>query len=178
MQLAGSKKVQQVLSRRERLAAFANPAESAMLHDTFAGLYDPEEAIPMAEGAAPAWRVAMQHPERFVLKPQREGGGNNFFDDELVGVLSGSTRESRCGFILMERLRPVARTMSLLRDGQLREAPAVSELGRYGVLFNEGTAEKLNADAGYLVRTKDADSREGGVSAGFGYLSSLIREPG
>jgi glutathione synthase len=178
MQLAGSKKVQQVLSRKERLAAYASPTEAAALHETFAGLFDPEEVIPQGEGALPAWRVALRNPERFVLKPQREGGGNNWFDEDLVRVLAGSTKESRGAYILMERLRPLPRSTPLVRDGELREGPAVSEIGRYGVLYAEGGAEKLNVDAGYLVRTKDAESREGGVSAGFGFLGSLIRESG
>lgn len=26
---------------------------------------------------------AIAHPENYVLKPQKEGGGNNFFDDDL-----------------------------------------------------------------------------------------------
>jgi glutathione synthase len=30
---------------------------------------------------------AVAAPERFVLKPQREGGGNNLYGDELVARL-------------------------------------------------------------------------------------------
>jgi len=30
---------------------------------------------------------AITHPERYVLKPQREGGGNNLYGDELAAKL-------------------------------------------------------------------------------------------
>lgn len=36
---------------------------------------------------------AISSPGDFVLKPQREGGGNNFFDDELVDKLRSLSPE-------------------------------------------------------------------------------------
>lgn len=30
---------------------------------------------------------AIAHPERYVLKPQREGGGNNLYEEELAAKL-------------------------------------------------------------------------------------------
>jgi hypothetical protein len=30
---------------------------------------------------------AISHPERYVLKPQREGGGNNLYGEELTAKL-------------------------------------------------------------------------------------------
>jgi len=53
----------------------------------------------------------------------------------------------------------------------------VSEIGRFGVYLADGERELLNTDAGYLVRTKGHDVTEGGVSAGFGYLDSLLLTP-
>jgi glutathione synthase len=176
LQLAGSKKVQQVLARRDVLAAFCDASDAPRLAATFAGLYDPEQPIPMAEGALPAWRAAIEFPARFVLKPQREGGGNNLFDEEMRAFLEASTARSRAGYILMERIQPEPHFALMVAEGVLREGPGVSEIGRFGVMLAQGNTELLNADAGYLVRTKPADSREGGVSAGFGFLSSLLRE--
>lgn len=175
-QLAGSKKVQQALARRDVLARFCDPADMARVSATFAGLYDLEQRIPQAEGALPAWRAAIEFPDRFVLKPQREGGGNNLFDDEMRDWLQGSTRTEREAFILMERLRPRPERALMVSEGTLRDGPAVSEIGRFGVFLSEGANELINEDVGYLVRTKPEESREGGVSAGFGFLSSLARE--
>ena len=32
----------------------------------------------------------MEHPENYVVKPQREGGGNNFYGDDVRRVLKVS----------------------------------------------------------------------------------------
>ncbi len=173
-QLAGSKKIQQVLSREEVLGRFCEAEEARALSGTFAGLYDPEEPVAMAEGALPAWRAALEFPQRFVLKPQREGGGNNLFDEEMTALLRTSDAAERAAYILMERIAPEPRRSLMVSEGTLRDGDSVSEIGRFGVLLADGETEHLNRDVGYLVRTKAADSREGGVSAGFGHLSSLI----
>jgi glutathione synthase len=45
-------------------------------------LDDPNDPI-----TAAVMQEALQQPERFVLKPQREGGGNNLYGPELVETL-------------------------------------------------------------------------------------------
>ena len=52
--------------------------------------------------------MAIQDPCRFVMKPQREGGGNNVFDEEIATALT-SLRGSpeRNAYILMDRIRPL-----------------------------------------------------------------------
>ena len=49
-------------------------------------------------------RMALASPERFVLKPQREGGGNNVYGADIRPVLERMqhTRE-RTAYILMDR---------------------------------------------------------------------------
>ena len=37
--------------------------------------------------AAAVIEDAIQHPDRYVLKPQREGGGNNFYGEEMAARL-------------------------------------------------------------------------------------------
>lgn len=34
-----------------------------------------------------AIQMAMENPERYVLKPQREGGGNNVYGEEIRMVI-------------------------------------------------------------------------------------------
>ena len=43
-------------------------------------------------------------------------------------------------------------------------------------MLAKGNEVRLNKDAGYLVRTKGAEVDEGGVSAGYACLNSLVRE--
>ena len=47
---------------------------------------------------------AQQHPERYVLKPQREGGGNNLYGDKLASRLADSS--GLAAYILMQRIFP------------------------------------------------------------------------
>ena len=46
---------------------------------------------------------ARQHPEGFVLKPQREGGGNNLYGPQLAKRLADP--KGLEAFILMQRIR-------------------------------------------------------------------------
>ena len=43
-------------------------------------------------------------PDDFVLKPQREGGGNNLYGEALKGRLQDS--KGLAAYILMQRIRP------------------------------------------------------------------------
>ena len=40
------------------------------------------------------------------MKPQREGGGHNYFGAELADALGTLSREQRSAFILMQRIQP------------------------------------------------------------------------
>ena len=172
-QLAGTKKVQQVLTDPEVLARFLDSREAAKVLPAFAGQYDLESDLATESGPLPAWQEAMARSGDYVLKPQREGGGHNFFDEEMVAKLTEIPPEERAAFVLMERIRPPARHAVLVAQGQATPMEAVSEIGRFGVCLADGAQEWINRDVGYLVRTKGQDTREGGVSAGFGFLDSL-----
>ena len=49
-------------------------------------------------------------------------------------------------------------------------------MGRLDGREAEGDQNRKNLDAGYMGRNKPAARLEGGISAGFGYLDSLILE--
>ena len=50
-------------------------------------------------------RMALASPERFVLKPQREGGGNNVYGADIRPVLERMQHSrERTAYILMDRL--------------------------------------------------------------------------
>jgi glutathione synthase len=50
--------------------------------------------------------MAVERPQDFVLKPQREGGGNNLYGEEMVHALTTMTPSELSAFILMDRIRP------------------------------------------------------------------------
>lgn len=99
--LAGAKKVQQVLADPAELSRFLAPDECAQLQQCFAGLYalhDDDEATLRVIAAA------IVSPHKYVLKPQREGGGNNLWADEMVDALKRMNKQERAAFILMDKI--------------------------------------------------------------------------
>lgn len=151
---------------------FLGPEESAAVRRCFAGLY------PVGpEGDTRATEDAIAHPERYVLKPQREGGGNNLYGAELKDKLDvgGASEEELRSFILMQRIFPKAQPAIMINRGRSVAGDSISELGVYGTYLGGGDGkELLNEYAGYLVRTKLEGVDEGGVATGYAVLSSAI----
>lgn len=173
-QLAGTKKIQQTLTDPVVLRRFLAEPEAARVEATFAGQFELEQHVTAGKAEGPAWKLALGDPGRYVLKPQREGGGHNFFDQELVKRIRAMESGERSAYVLMERLIPAPHPALLVQGGQAREVEAVSEIGFFGVCAAENEVERINTAAGYLVRTKEQGTLEGGVSAGYGYLDSLL----
>ena len=176
-QLAGTKKVQQVLTDGAELRKFCSEADARAMEATFAEIRGLDDEVESPNGPQAAWQAAIKEPSRFVVKPQREGGGNNLYDDELVALLKRASGEERKAYILMERIRPIPHPATVVASGEAKEGMCVSEIGRFGVYLADEKEVGLNMDAGYLVRTKGHDVREGGVTAGFAYLNSLTTTP-
>lgn len=171
-QLAGAKKVQQELAVPGTLERFVpGAADAAALRATFAALY------PLDAGSAAgreARRLAFEAPKRHVLKPQREGGGNNVYGAQIPGFLRGLADELWRGYILMQLIEPPPARAVVVRYGHAELGPVVGELGVYGVALWRADGELVvNRDAGWLLRTKAADSEEGGVAAGFGCIDGV-----
>ena len=193
LQLAGAKKVQQVLSEPGVLDFFAKRAGLKQVlvdkvKESFTALYPLDDS----ELGKQALALAYAHPERFVLKPQREGGGNNVYRADIPPFLDALAKEdngkrktetgepnAREGYILMDLiLPPEGLHNSLVRAGDLqpKTGEVVSELGVYGVVLFEdnvqGARVRVNKLAGHLLRTKGRESNEGGVAVGFSVIDS------
>lgn len=123
-------------------------------------------------------RKKAQDPElckAYVLKPQREGGGNNIYRSAIPEFLKTLPESHWSAYILMELIVPPPVSNIILRNGHLEEGGIICELGIYGTcLWNQGTGEILhNKGAGYLLRSKGDQSEEGGVAAGYGCMDSV-----
>ncbi|XP_026750421.2 glutathione synthetase-like isoform X1 [Galleria mellonella] len=172
-QLAGTKKVQQALAAAGALERFmGSSAATTRVRDIFTGLY----SLDFDENGERAVEMAIADAERFVLKPQREGGGNNLYGEEVRDALlrMRHSRE-RAAYILMERILPPLVSGYVVRPGAPvppQVVDLVSELGIFGVII--GTKDKIisNRQVGHMLRTKLADADEGGVAAGLGALDS------
>ncbi|KAH6636614.1 hypothetical protein F5144DRAFT_591706 [Chaetomium tenue] len=180
-QLAGMKKVQQVLATPEAVSTTPSAlrrfvpndeAAYAALWRTFTNIY-PLDTTPAGQAAR---RLATDPDacQRYVMKPQREGGGNNFYRGAIPRQLKETPEEYWASYILMELITPPPVVNTILRNGVLEQGGVICELGVYGTcLWDQGTGEVLrNEESGYLLRTKGDQSEEGGVAAGFGCMDS------
>jgi glutathione synthase len=168
--LVGSKKIQQVLAEPKRLERFLSNEHCVLLRHSFTGLY-PLDSSP---AGLKAYELALQDPSRYVLKPQREGGGNNHYGDDIKTQLLKMSTEERNGFILMDLIKPPPLKNIMIRRGKAIESDVISELGVYGIWVSDGDVCLLNECGGHLLRTKSSLSNEGGVAAGFAVLDSPL----
>jgi glutathione synthase len=178
-QLAGAKKVQQVLanpmtdSGPSVLGRFITDDAEAVrdLQSTFTNIY-PMDTSPAGLEA----RKRALDPtacEAYVLKPQREGGGNNTYRGAIPGFLKSVSEAHWGSYILMELITPPPVTNVILRNGHIEEGGVICELGIYGTCLWQRNGKVLyNEEAGYLLRTKGDKSEEGGVAAGYGCMDS------
>lgn len=178
-QLAGTKKVQQVLAtpHSPHLARFLpDERQASEVLNTFAPIYP----LDKSEAGLEARKLAADPASavRYVLKPQREGGGNNVYRKAIPDFLKSLPESHWPAYILMEMIEPPEQSNSIFRNGGLHAGGVICELGIYGAcLWNtrsDGKRDVLeNFEAGYLLRTKGDQSEEGGVAAGFGSVDSL-----
>jgi len=171
-QLVGAKKVQQALAHRGALEKFMVQAEAAQLRRCFAGLW----GLGPGEDDASIIEQACKAPEAFVLKPQREGGGNNFYGDQVAVKLQELSSDERSAYILMQRILPKQQNSVMTRAGTVHVMPGISEFGFYSVYLGDGKRSFLSEHAGHLVRTKAEGVDEGGVAAGYAVISSPFLE--
>uniref|UniRef100_A0A8C7YCY0 Glutathione synthetase n=1 Tax=Oryzias sinensis TaxID=183150 RepID=A0A8C7YCY0_9TELE len=136
--LAGTKKVQQVLARPGVLEKFFpdQPEAVKQIRATFAGLY----TLDMGPEGDQTVEMALAAPDRYVLKPQREGGGNNIYGAEIRQVLEGlKDATQRTAYILMDKINPAPVQNYLLRQGgPLTLSNCLSELGAFGAYVRHG----------------------------------------
>ncbi|XP_015601404.1 glutathione synthetase-like [Cephus cinctus] len=171
--LAGTKKVQQALAQPGALDHFIKDGSIArQVQEIFTGLY----SLDFNEYGDQAIDMALAEPRKFVLKPQREGGGNNVYDENIRTQLN-SMKESkeRTAWILMDRIYPPLQKNYIIRPGDMNNCEVqdfTCELGIYGIIIGNAKEIKVNKQVGHVLRTKPATATEGGVVMGIGALDS------
>ncbi|KAF7210373.1 glutathione synthetase [Nothobranchius furzeri] len=172
--LVGTKKVQQVLAKPGVLERFFpdQPQVVEQIRATFTGLY----SLDMGPEGDRTIAMALAEPDRFVLKPQREGGGNNIYGSEIIQVLEKVKDSSeRMAYILMDKINPApVQNYLLRRDAPLAVSSCVSELGVFGAYVRQGKDLLMNECVGHLLRTKSSEHSDGGVAAGVAVLDNPL----
>jgi len=183
LQLAGGKKVQEELTKPGVLEHFMHNPKNAK---TFTS----EDLSNIRSTWMEMWSLdaggdegvfkAREHAANLVLKPQREGGGNNVYKEAIPPFLDSLPEKERAAWIAMRLIAaPKGLGNYLVRAGGgtngAVKTNVVSELGIFGwALFGGEDGEVQEKEAGWLVRTKGEDSNEGGVAAGFSVLDSVV----
>jgi len=170
MQLAGTKKIQQVLADSSILSEFVPESVADQLKAYFAMMFGLEEEV---EGR-PAREFLTENAEQFVLKPQREGGGNNVYGAEIRDFLTSLPTSEDRAWIAMKRIEAETAESLLVVQEQAQSHQSISELGIFGLLRAQSDDLRINMPVGHLVRTKASNVNEGGVVAGYACLNSLI----
>ncbi|XP_019945053.2 glutathione synthetase [Paralichthys olivaceus] len=172
--LAGTKKVQQVLAKPGVLEKFFpdQPQVVGQIRATFAGLY----TLDMGPEGDKTVAMALAAPDRFVLKPQREGGGNNIYGSEICKVLEEMKEPTeRTAYILMDKIHPTpSKNYLLKRDAPLQISNCLCELGAYGAYVRRGEDMVMNECVGHLLRTKSSEHADGGVAVGVAVLDNPL----
>lgn len=196
MHLAGTKRVQQHLTC---IPVRLDPSETDVLQTC---LVDQHALDCKDEQTIAALVHAVAHPDCWVIKPQREGGGNLIYGlavEQLATKALASLLAPRCSFspslpeyaqyTLMKRIVALEeKNCMLVRDGELCIVDGIHEYGFFSSCFqtkamdeeggHDDDENQLNENQvcflGNLVRTKKVGVEEGGVSCGASYLSSLI----
>ena len=182
--LIGTKKIQQVLADPKgnsflskvlivigaELERFLSLKDSLLLQECFVGLW-PLDNTPLG---LQGYELALKDPLKYVMKPQREGGGNNIYGADIPPLLNSLSLQDRSSFILMELIQPPSLNNVMLRKGEIIQSDVVSELGIYGIWVSDGDVCHLNESGGHLLRTKTVNSNEGGVAAGYAVIDSPL----
>ncbi len=78
----------------------------------------------------------------------------------------------------MQRIFPKLQSTLFCKLGKCEIGQSISEVGIYGTYLGYGSYKGMKDDvvnnyAGYLLRTKGADTDEGGVATGYSVLNSV-----
>jgi len=206
LQLAGGKKVQEVLGRPDMLEKFLadntkysrvfSKEEIQELRDNFMDMWsldvDQDMLLPDKQSIKIGnenfgVRKAREEAKSVVLKPQREGGGNNIYKEDIPTFLDNLESREREAWIAMRLIvTPVGVGNYLIRTGSTSGSSGsqtplktytISELGIFGwSLFGDDGGDSIVEEetVGWLVRTKGIETNEGGVATGFSVLDSIL----
>lgn len=169
MQLVGTKRVQQALGEPGVLERLCRNAEdAALIRSCFVRQY----ALHADRAGGAAAKLARERPDDFVLKPQREGGGNNLYREELRQAIEEMDAEERGGFVLMERIYPAVAGGVMVRGGKWTTADIVAELGIFGSVIRVKNKELENKIIGHSMKSKLSTVDDGGIDAGVAVYDS------
>ena len=112
-------------------------------------------------------------PNNYILKPMREGGGNNIIGDKLKelipeeGILPGDLLKNS---VIVDKIDSAIHESIVLRNEKISFQNSISEYSIYGIILSDENKIHINKSISFLVRTKNKDDIEGGIMEGAGAI--------
>ncbi|EGR32884.1 hypothetical protein IMG5_067890 [Ichthyophthirius multifiliis] len=171
LKLINFKKIQEVLQKEGVLGKFLQEEkDQEAIKENFAEILDFENE----EEQQNLIIETKKHPEKYVLKPQREGGDNNIYGEKISTFLEKITVQERKNYILMEKIVPQPHICLMVRNREIEAQACVAELGIMSYFIFEGNNIIQSKQGGYLVRSKKYFDDEGGVNAGHSVIDGVM----
>jgi glutathione synthase len=111
--------------------------------------------------------------KNWVMKPQREGGANNVFGDDISKLMESSSNDELHAYILMKLIDASTRTGIQCTWAHMQARAVIDEMGMFYSVFQEGDKVLQEVEGGTLVRSKVSGTNEGGVAFGFSVINSV-----
>ena len=110
-------------------------------------------------------------PTKYILKPMREGGGNNVYGDKLKELIPEEGNEPGDLLkvsVIVDKIDSAVHESIVLRNEKISVQNSVSEFSIYGIVLSNENIFEINKSSSFLVRTKNKDEIEGGIMEGAG----------
>ena len=112
-------------------------------------------------------------PNEFILKPMKEGGGNNVSGENLKNIIPEGDNEPNDllkNSIIVEKIKSNSHESMILKNEKINVQNSISEFSIYGIILTNEKNLYINKSVSFLVRTKNKDDLEGGVMEGAGAI--------
>merc|ERR1712228_155871 len=173
-QLIGSKLMQIVFCDKNVLRKYLNEDEIEEIYSHFGMMRNLGDIV---ECDDKLFNHIKKNPHEYVLKhTQREGGGNNLYNDDIVEFIEHKMNDSNMNnWIAMKRIYPKPVKTIQIRNFKQFEIEGISEFGVYSsyICDDKGHVE-CDEIIGTLVRTKPMNISQGGVFSGYAVFDSVV----
>ena len=112
-------------------------------------------------------------PEKYILKPMKEGGGNNITGDKLKELIPEKDSEINDlikNSVIVEKIESYGHEGLIIRNEKLNLQNSISEYSIYGIVLADINNLIINKSVSFLVRTKNKENIEGGIIEGAGAI--------
>ena len=137
----------------------------------FGGIYNIRDMSP--ENIKELFNKIKTEPDKYILKPMKEGGGNNITGEKLKEIIPEEGAEISDiikNSVIVDKIESYIHEGLVIRNEKLKVQNSISEYSIYGIILTNENNLIINKSVSFLVRTKDKESIEGGIMEGAGSI--------